>query len=219
MPVHYVGIHQVRTLVFDNYQTCPVPLNKILRFRQPSGTHHSPLSAKNAKTQTLQKEVGSLALVNSVSFLCLLIKQCSSRLLGYWFIFISSWGLFSNPLFSHVSTTLGAITLKTLDTIGNCQRPVFSLCVSQHMHKIINLWKFELNWSWKLPDNNERKTPLSHEVVCIEMVDFETSNSKSEVSKSNSWKITSISKTMALQRETFLTMFYTINLSPLLVTN
>ena len=26
--------------------------------------------------------------------------------------------------------------LKTLDTIGNCQRPVFSLCVSQHMHKM-----------------------------------------------------------------------------------
>ena len=27
------------------------------------------------------------------------------------------------------------IVLKTLDTIGNCQRPVFSLGVSQHMHK------------------------------------------------------------------------------------
>ena len=34
--------------------------------------------------------------------------------------------------------------LKTLDTIGNRQRPVFSLSVPQHMHKI-NLWKFELN--------------------------------------------------------------------------
>ena len=49
------------------------------------------------------------------------------------------------------------------------------------------------------------------------MVDFETSSSKSEVSKSNSWKITSFSKTMALQREPFLTMFYTINLSLLLI--
>ena len=29
--------------------------------------------------------------------------------------------------------------LKTTDTIGNCQRPVFSLGVSQHMHKITNL--------------------------------------------------------------------------------
>ena len=64
----------------------------------------------------------------------------------------------------------------------------------------------------------KEKTPLSHEVVCVQMVDFETSSSKSEVSKSNSWKIPSFSKTMALQREPFLTMFYTINLSPLLVT-
>ena len=29
--------------------------------------------------------------------------------------------------------------LKTVDTIGNCQRPVFSLCVSKYMHKITNL--------------------------------------------------------------------------------
>ena len=49
------------------------------------------------------------------------------------------------------------------------------------------------------------------------MLDFETSNSKLEVSKSNSWKITSFSITTSLQREPFLTMFYTINLSPLLV--
>ena len=33
------------------------------------------------------------------------------------------------------------------------------------------------------------------------MLDFETSNSKSDVSKSNSWKTTSFSKTMSLQRE------------------
>ena len=61
----------------------------------------------------------------------------------------------------------------------------------------------------------KEKTPLSHEVVCFQMLDFETSNSKSEVSKSNSWKITSFSKTTLLQRERepFLTMFYTINSS------
>ena len=34
----------------------------------------------------------------------------------------------------------------------------------------------------------EEKT-LSHEILCVYMVDFDTSNSKSEVSKSNSWKI------------------------------
>ena len=55
-------------------------------------------------------------------------------------------------------------------------------------------------------------------VACVQMVDFETSSSKSEVSKSNSWKITSFLRTMALQREPFLTMFDIINLSPLLVT-
>ena len=63
----------------------------------------------------------------------------------------------------------------------------------------------------------KEKTPLSREVVCFQMLDFETSN-KLEVSKSNSWKISSFSKTTSLQREPFLTMFYTINLSPLLVT-
>ena len=63
----------------------------------------------------------------------------------------------------------------------------------------------------------KEKTPLSHEVVCVLMLDFETSSSTLEVSKSNSWKITSFSKTTSLQRELFLTMFYTINLSPILV--
>ena len=40
------------------------------------------------------------------------------------------------------------------------------------------------------------------------MLDFGTSNSKLEVSKSNSWKITSFSKTAPLQREPFLTIFF-----------
>ena len=62
----------------------------------------------------------------------------------------------------------------------------------------------------------KEKTPLLHEVVCFLMLNFETSNSKLEVSKSSSWKITSFSKTTTLQRKLFLTMFYTINLSPLL---
>ena len=49
------------------------------------------------------------------------------------------------------------ISWKTLDTIGNCQRPLVSLSVSQHMLKITNLWKFELNWSSKLRENNRRR--------------------------------------------------------------
>ena len=56
--------------------------------------------------------------------------------------------------------------LKTLDTIGNCQRQVFSLSVSHHMHKTTNLWKFELNWSSKLRDNNERKEHPCHTKLC-----------------------------------------------------
>ena len=101
--------------------------------------------------------------------------------------------------------------------IGNCQKPLFTLAIFQHMQDITNMWKFELNQSSKLRDNVKEKTPLSHEVVCFEMLDFETSTSKSEVSKSNLRKMISFSKTKSLQRELFLTMFYTINLSPLLV--
>jgi hypothetical protein len=59
---------------------------------------------------------------------------------------------------------------------------------------------------------------MLHGVVCFQMLDFETLNSKSEILKRNSWKITSFSETTSLQREPFLTMFDTINLSPLHVT-
>ena len=136
---------------------------------------------------------------------------CNKRLNRRFRGFESHWS--DLPLNRNV---LSKQCLKTVDTIGNCQRLVFSLCVSKHMHKITNLWKFELNWSSKLRDMNEiKKTPLSHEVVCFHMLDFETSNSKLEVSKSKSWKITFFLKTTSLQREPFLTIFYTINLSPL----
>ena len=57
----------------------------------------------------------------------------------------------SSPVFQ-----LGSL-VKALDTFGNCQRPVFSFGVSQHMHKIINLWTFELIWSSKMEENNDRK--------------------------------------------------------------
>ena len=50
--------------------------------------------------------------------------------------------------------------LKTLDTIGICQRQVFSLGVSQHMRNKTNLLMFELNRSSKLRDNNERQNNL-----------------------------------------------------------
>ena len=53
-----------------------------------------------------------------------------------------------------------------MDTIGNCQRPVFLLAVSQHMHKITNLWKFELDCSSELRDNYERKNHPCHAKLC-----------------------------------------------------
>ena len=59
------------------------------------------------------------------------------------------------------------VPLKAVDTIGNCQRLVFTVGVSQHMHKITNLWKFELNRSSNLRDNNERKKCLCHTKLCV----------------------------------------------------
>ena len=90
------------------------------------------------------------------------------------------------------------IFLKTQDTIGNCQRPVFLLDVSQSMHiknKPVNNKKMK---------KNEKNC---HTKLCaFQMLDFETSKSNSEVSKSNLWKITSVSKTTLLQMELFSTM-------------
>ena len=61
---------------------------------------------------------------------------------------------------SSLRAQLHGFALKTLDTFGNCRRPVLSLGVSQYMHKITNLWTFELNWPSKLQDNYERKNTL-----------------------------------------------------------
>ena len=73
--------------------------------------------------------------------------------------------------------------LLSLGTFCNCQWTVFSLGVSQHMHKITNLWKFELN--------SHRSCEIiigemSHKVVCFQLLDFGASKSNSEVSNPNS---------------------------------
>ena len=34
------------------------------------------------------------------------------------------------------------VCVKGMHTFGNCQKPGFSLGVSQHMHIVTNLWKF-----------------------------------------------------------------------------
>ena len=106
---------------------------------------------------------------------------------------------------------------KVLDMFGNWQRPIFLLGVSQHMHKIASLWKCWLNWSLKLQENDERKITLVVQNTGSVLAD----RNKRLLARSLllfQWEITSFSKTTLLQRESFLTMFYTINSSPLLVT-
>ena len=68
------------------------------------------------------------------------------------------------PALSIFWQSLGLV-LKAVDTIGNCQRLDCSVGVSQHMHKITNLRKCELNWSSKLQENNGRKNTLV--VSCV----------------------------------------------------
>ena len=72
---------------------------------------------------------------------------------------------------SLIKVTLFADKTLLKATIGNCQRPVFSLAVSQHMHKITNLCKFELKRSTKLQDNNERKNTLVTQSLEIKFVE------------------------------------------------
>ena len=90
---------------------------------------------------------------------CVFLPVCFYLDFALWHenncLFYGACGFLSNY---KIHVTLGGRYLKTVDTIGSCQRPVFSLGVSQHIiHKITNLWKFELNRSSKLRENNQRK--------------------------------------------------------------
>ena len=70
------------------------------------------------------------------------------------------FSMYTMVQFLHWITDWLYMTLKAVDTPGNCQSLAFTLGVSHHMHKITNLWKFHLNWSSKLRDNNERTNTL-----------------------------------------------------------
>ena len=96
--------------------------------------------------------------------------------------------------------------VKTLDTFGNCQRPVFSLDVSQLRQAQNKKTCANLNSIGRRSFEiiMEEKTPWSHEDVCFQMLDYGTTKSNCEVSKSISWNITSFSKTTLLQMEPFL---------------
>ena len=81
-------------------------------------------------------------------YLIISLTLASVHLMGFWNERETHW----EYIFTQIK--------KTLDTISKCHRPVFSFGVSQHMHNITNLWKFELNRSSKLRDNNERINTL-----------------------------------------------------------
>ena len=105
--------------------------------------------------------------------------------------------------------------LKGWYTNGNCERPVFSLGVSNHNHTITSLWKFGLNRSLKLRENDDRKNTLVGR-ICV-LSDRNTRLLAWSLLLFE-WEITSFSKTTLLQRESSPTMFYTINSSPMLIT-
>ena len=54
----------------------------------------------------------------------------------------------------------------------------------------------------------KEKTTLCREVVCFKILDFETSSSNSEVSKLNSWKFNSFSKTTLLGAVSYNVLYY-----------
>ena len=110
-------------------------------------------------------------------------------------------------LYWYYSKSVRTGIIKAQDTFSNSQRPVFSLGLCQHQQ--INLWKlFGLKWSSKLQEHRGR-------FCCTSLCALDTKN---DIGPDFLWEITYFSKTMLLLREPFLTMFYTINSSPLLVT-
>ena len=94
--------------------------------------------------------------------------------------------------------------LKTLDTSSHLL--YLNIC------KITNLWKFELVVVEVSCEIIMKERPCHMKLCAFRCFFDETSDSKFEVLKSN------LLKTTLLQRELFLTMFYLINSSPLLVT-
>ena len=85
-----------------------------------------------------------------------------------------------------IKTPILHIVLYALETIGNVKDQSSYLV---YLNICITLKTCEnLNSIGRRSCEMKEKTPLSHEVLCFEMLDSETSKSNSEVSKSNSWK-------------------------------
>ena len=90
--------------------------------------------------------------------------------------------------------------LMTLGTIVKHQSSHLAYKLNPSMHKITNLWKFELNIGRRSGEIIKKKNLVTRSCV-LKMFDFETSKSNFEVSKSTSWKITIFSKSTLHQRE------------------
>ena len=85
-----------------------------------------------------------------------------------------------------------------------CQRPVFSLGVSQHMHKITNLWTI---WGQLVFEVAREK----HQCCILCAFRCIINLGCSWIFTIFEWEIASFSKTLLLQREPVLSLFYTIN--------
>ena len=104
--------------------------------------------------------------------------------------------------------------LKALDTFNNCQRPVFTLKI---MHKITNLYKFGLNWSSKLGENNGRnKHPCRTSCVLLDALNLRP-QMRSRIQFKYVSEILLLSQIRYFRGSSF-SMFYTVNNSLLLDT-
>ena len=129
----------------------------------------------------------------------LLIKEAK---LWWWFLHTvdslpgTPWGTYLEKSELNVisQSVKHCLHLKTLDTKLAIVKDQSSHMVYLNMHKITNLWKLEINLLSKLRDNNGWKnTPVTRSCVLSDALFRELKKSYSEVSKSNSWKITSFS--------------------------
>ena len=103
--------------------------------------------------------------------------------------------------------------IPTVETFGNCQRPVSSLGVSQHAQNNKPV-KIRTQLVVEVARVIEESHPChTTYVVCFQMLDFGTSKSNSEVSKSNFVKITSFSKTIYFTGSCFSQCFILFNSS------
>ena len=119
---------------------------------------------------------------------------------------VCSWS--ELPIQTDLNHVYLLMLLKVLDTFGIIVKDQYSNFMYPNiMHTITNLWKFELHLSSNSQENNERKTPmLLHCFVCFQMHDASAEVLLLE------WEMYTFLINYILQREPFLTMFYTIKI-------